>query len=41
MFGSKTICLEWHFGQVKHWGKKITWEVFLTGIPIKKGYGSL
>ncbi len=41
MVGSKLTCLEWHFGQVGHEGKKITCKVFLTKIPNKKGCGFL
>jgi hypothetical protein len=39
--GFKTICLEWHFGQVGRGGKKMIWEIFLTRIPILKGCDSL
>jgi hypothetical protein len=28
MVESKTTCLEWHFGQVGHGGKKTIWGVF-------------
>jgi hypothetical protein len=33
MVGSKMTCLEWHFGQVGHGGKKTIGGVFFTEIP--------
>jgi len=41
MVKCKMICLEWHFGQVEHGGKKTIWGVFFTKIPNKKGYDFL
>ncbi len=37
MVESKMTCLEWHFGQVGHGGKKTIWGVFFTEILGKKG----
>jgi len=37
MVGSKMTCLEWHFGQVGHGGKKTIW-IFFTKIFGQKNH---
>jgi hypothetical protein len=36
MVESKLTCPKWHFGQIRHGGKKTIWEVFFTEIPSQK-----
>ncbi len=38
MVRSKLTFSKWHFGQIKHGGKKIIWGFFFTKVPSKKNH---